>query len=229
MIRNLRSTRQGKEKPTYAALEKRQLLAALTLREAITLANSLPDTTQHIHFKGSEDSDVKYRNDNDYPNSNYILVTSEGDGAGATEASEAVERISLSSQLPTITDRTVISANPTAGTALDFGDETAQPKIELVPASGVSISQGLVLNGKGTTIEGLKIGGFGKNGIIAYEGALITRNYIGTLDGENATANGNYGIFVVGGGDDIRIRSNLISGNAIDGVYFADGLHEVRW
>jgi CSLREA domain-containing protein len=129
--------------------------------------------------------------------------------------------------LPTITDPVVIDGTTQPGFS-------GTPIIELEGSGAGSGANGLWITGGGSTVTGLVINRFvpafpavGGNGILIEGGGnnVIRGNYIGTnLAGTAALANGVDGVAIVGsagnviGRTDLAFRTNLISGNAANGV-----------
>jgi CSLREA domain-containing protein len=131
------------------------------------------------------------------------------------------------SALPTITDPVVIDGTTQPGFS-------GTPIIELDGSSAGSGANGLRITAGGSTVTGLVINRFqpafpasGGNGILIETGGsnVIRGNYIGTnFAGTAALPNGVDGITIAGssgnviGRTDLAFRSNLISGNAGNGV-----------
>ena len=128
--------------------------------------------------------------------------------------------INLLSGLPTLTETVTIDGRSQPGFA-------GTPIIELNGASAGSGINGLVLGAgsDGSTIQGLVINRFTSNGILVQSNTNIIRgNFIGTdVSGTVAQGNAGRGISLGGSGNIIggltAVDRNLISGNAVHGIY----------
>lgn len=138
--------------------------------------------------------------------------------------SSGAQTITVTSQLPVITEAVTIDATSQPGFA-------GAPLIQLRPSTSPSpvFGAGLVLTADGSTIRGLVINQFNSNGIqIFSSNNVIEGNYIGTdLTGSLAVPNGNSGILIDGSnqtasnnriGGTVAAARNVISGNSNNGV-----------
>lgn len=148
-------------------------------------------------------------------------------------AGQAWQTIRLASPLPRITGRWVwIDGSTQTGY---FGDTNPRgPEIELT-GSGLADGNGFDVGICNTTISGLAINGFPRNGVLlaprdcaGVMGLHVTENYIGTdPTGTRAVPNAR-GVFVdFPGRNYARVYRNVISGNARSGVWVASGVHLV--
>jgi len=130
--------------------------------------------------------------------------------------------IQTSSALPAITQPTTINGYSQPGASFNTLDNgtNAQIKVQLNGSSAGNFVNGLTINGGGTTVRGLAIGGFSGSGIQldVVGGNVIEGNFVGTnTSGTVAMGNGNGGITVQSSGNLIGGNThgarNLISGN----------------
>ena len=152
------------------------------------------------------------------------ITASDGDTAQVNTISfnipgSGVQTINLASALPNITSPVIIDAT----TQPIF---SGTPLIELNGAGAGGGSNGLVISAGNTTVEGLVIDRFGRDGIdVIGNNDLIAGNFIGTNPaGSAALANGRVGVLVNGNnatiGGSTAGSGNLISGNTASGVQF---------
>ena len=122
--------------------------------------------------------------------------------------------ISPASVLPTITDPVIIDGYSQSG---------AGPGTLLIVISGASApdnTDGLTITASNTTVQGLVINGFSRNGVVLQTNGsnILKGSFIGTdANGTNAVANGNYGVFMNGSSENIIGGSIIGSGNLIAG------------
>ena len=142
--------------------------------------------------------------------------------------------IQLESALPTITDPVIIDGytqlDATANTNPTGSGLNTNLMIEL-DGSAAGDANGLIIHAGNSTIRGLAINRFARDGIrLASDNNVIEGNFIGTnVTGTAALGNGKRGLLVYGGarsnvigtdGDGVadEAERNIISGNITDGV-----------
>jgi hypothetical protein len=153
---------------------------------------------------------------NEHPGRDTIGFAIPGDG---------VHTISPLSPLPAITDTVTLDGTTEPGYA-------GTPVIELSGAqAGKDSVTGLqVVGHSGSSIVGLAINRFSGQGLYVENrgGMVIADNRIGiSVDGATAQGNGASGILIQGNPADadgaaVLVRNNLISGNAVHGVFIED-------
>ena len=160
---------------------------------------------------------------------NAIFMISNGTSAGGLRSSNnyfsgGVATISPTSALPTISTPMVIDAQKQPGW-------TSAPIVELNGTNAGSGTNGLSVTGGGTTVKGLivnRFGGAGSGSGIRMQtggGNTVAGCYIGTnATGTAAAANTQHGVFIVDSPNNViggttPLPSNVISGNAANGVY----------
>jgi Calx-beta domain len=154
-----------------------------------------------------------------------ILDANSNAGADVINFSIAagIQRITVTSLLPAITDSVTIDGTTQPGFA-------GSPIIELTPDSQL-VGDGLVITVGNSVLRGLVLNKFRGNAIRVENGGgnVIEGNYIGTdVSGNTIAGNSSNGIFILGstgnrvGGITTAAR-NVISGNFQDGVHMASG------
>jgi titin len=127
------------------------------------------------------------------------------------------------SPLPTITDPVVIDGTTQPGYA-------GSPLIILDGGLAGSQASGLVIVGGDSTVRGLDVGNFGKDGIQL--GTQLHSPGGNVVAGTWILGNGRYGVDVVGSpgntiGGTGALDGNVISANLFDGIYIVYGDHSV--
>ena len=145
-----------------------------------------------------------------------------------TAFSGGIASIAPASTLPTLANPIVIDAQQQPGW-------TATPVVELNGSGAGASTNGLTLNGAGSTVRGLAINRYTLNGIttVSGTGLVIEGNHIGTnAAGTAASANTLNGVMIAGGSATIggltATTRNLISGNTQNGVSVTGGTATVR-
>lgn len=122
----------------------------------------------------------------------------------------AVQRITLASTLPMVTESLVLDATSQPG-------YSGSPIIELVSGAPMMF-ECLNLAGANSVVQGFAIGGFAAAIVVLSSGATITGNYIGLDASGQPRGNGN-GIYVFSGaariGGSVAGERNVISSNDI--------------
>ena len=128
-----------------------------------------------------------------------------------------VHTIRPASPLPTITDPVVIDGATEPGYA-------GLPLVELDGTLAGPTASGLVIGADGSTVRGLAINRFGRDGIdLLGDANVIQANFLGTdVNGTIDLGNGGVGVYVLNGASNLigglPGEGNLISANAGDGV-----------
>ncbi|MCA9064741.1 MAG: right-handed parallel beta-helix repeat-containing protein, partial [Planctomycetaceae bacterium] len=193
-----------------ALLGNRGADGLISLREALLAANNTANTygIDRIHFDIST-SDV-----------GYVDPTPGAPGSG-----DEYWSITTGAALPDISDAVVLDATTQSG-------YVSSPVIELNGTSAGAVS-GLHLIGgaDGSVVRGFAINRFGVDGIRINSGAraiTVAGNYLGTdVTGTMDLGNSGRGVLISGSDSNViggatAADRNVISGNAMDGVYIAD-------
>jgi hypothetical protein len=131
---------------------------------------------------------------------------------------DAVQTITLTSQLPAITSPVTINGHTQPGAACNTSPTATDAALRVVLAgNGAPGSRGLILAGSNIRIRGLVFAGFDYAIDVQGAGNVIVGNYIGTDAAGKVARPNNYGIRISSagttvGGLDLCDR-NLISGN----------------
>lgn len=142
--------------------------------------------------------------------------------------------ITLETELPEITVSVEIDGAP-LGLDCPLGPLPAELMIVLDGPGFGDDADGLVLGigSDGSTVRGLVIGNFARNGILIHSDDNQVRcNHVGVgVDGVTAMSNGHYGILVNGDANVIGgpgfDRRNVISGNIYGGIYLSGDNNEI--
>ena len=197
------------EDQPYLGLESRLQCADRTLdgdcslREAIEVANYRGDLLR-IGFEITEDHGL---------------------------ASDGTATLRPTSPLPALARETAFISGETQPGWVG-ATETAPAQLKVVldgsAATGETPTNGLTLEGRGSAVAGLVVGGFSGNGIALHSGAesaVVAGNHVGIgADGATPMPNGQSGVYVnargatVGGGEGSPHQRNVISGNGEHGV-----------
>lgn len=138
------------------------------------------------------------------------------------DAAAGVWRIKVATALPPLmAERIVIDGESQTASVGDTNP--LGPEIAIVGA-GMTLDAGIAMVSAGGAVKGLAIGGF-KHGVVLFGAKAIGNTVSGCAigvgpDGRAAAPNGA-GIIAVEGSRDNVIEDNLISGNALLGVYIA--------
>ena len=140
--------------------------------------------------------------------------------------------ISPTSPLPTITHPVFINgySQPNSSPNAQVGSDNAVILIQLSGANA-GYSSGLEIGAGNSTVEGLAIGQFGKDGIRLFSGGndIITGNFLGTdVTGTKALPNFDAGVSIDNSNNDViggttPAACNIISGNTNQNIYLING------
>ena len=176
--------------------------------------NGVPETTLR--------SAIQYVNNT--AGTSYIFFDIPTSDAGYSSSSGGYWSIAPTSALPAITEDAIIDATSQPG-------YSTHPVIELDGANAGATVAGLSLVAGATTVRGLAINRFGRDGIdTSGVGNTLVGNYLGTdVTGQTALGNGQYGILVNFGtnttiGGTAAADRNVIGGNASAGILVNDGV-----
>ncbi len=190
-----------------------------SLRQVMTNANALSNAglAQAGRTAGTENVVFMLANGTAFPGTN----------AGyPNQFSGGVATINLTSVLPTITSALVLDAQTQPGWS-------GVPIVELNGSGAGAGGDGFTISSANNVVSGFVINRFGDQGVIltgaGATGNLVAGNYIGVnASGTAASANGSYGIQILGGASNNTIGGttaavrNVIAGNASAGIRIRD-------
>ncbi|HEV7734001.1 MAG TPA: CSLREA domain-containing protein [Candidatus Binatia bacterium] len=116
------------------------------------------------------------------------------------------------------------SLPPVSGTVTIDGTTQPGGRVTLDGVGAGPNASGLVLQGPGSTVQGLAVGRFAKNGIMIFgaNGSSIANTFAGiAADGVAAAPNGVNGILI--GGSNVTVTGSAVGFNGEDGVAIAIG------